>query len=273
MNPQFQQPSDIDVAVKMFTDTIVTTLNSVTSKSYPSPPEDKPDELTFLLRAKTDARKKWQNTRDPQAKRAYYRYQRAIRRKHKLNKINSFSEKVVSLQPSGKEFWKITKHLLGKSTQIKSTPLENAEHQMIYDSQQKAETFADSLYLRFQPHHDISDPAFTKKITDEVNLYLQQTPTEQIPITSPKEVKDVIKTLPLHKSSGPDGISPLALKRMPKRALVHLTKIYNACLKFLHFPSQWKEATVITIAKPGKDPTLPNSYRPISLLDFLGKVL
>jgi hypothetical protein len=34
----------------------------------------------------------------------------------------------------------------------------------------------------------------------------------------------------------------------------------------------WKHARVISLLKPGKDPALPSSYRPISLLDTIGKI-
>ena len=34
----------------------------------------------------------------------------------------------------------------------------------------------------------------------------------------------------------------------------------------------WKHARVISLFKPGKDPALPSSYRPISLLDTVGKL-
>ncbi|GBM84859.1 RNA-directed DNA polymerase from mobile element jockey [Araneus ventricosus] len=39
-----------------------------------------------------------------------------------------------------------------------------------------------------------------------------------------------------------------------------------------HFPTKWKTATVIPILKPGKDPTQPTSYRPISLLSAISKI-
>jgi hypothetical protein len=38
-----------------------------------------------------------------------------------------------------------------------------------------------------------------------------------------------------------------------------------------HFPPAWKHATTVMIPKPGKDPTNPLSYRPISLLNIAGK--
>lgn len=38
------------------------------------------------------------------------------------------------------------------------------------------------------------------------------------------------------------------------------------------FPETWKVASVLPFAKPGKDSTLPVSYRPISLLSLLSKI-
>ena len=39
-----------------------------------------------------------------------------------------------------------------------------------------------------------------------------------------------------------------------------------------HFPSLWKHAWVTCILKPRKDPVLPSSCRPISLLDSISKL-
>jgi hypothetical protein len=39
-----------------------------------------------------------------------------------------------------------------------------------------------------------------------------------------------------------------------------------------YFPPAWKHAPVVSILKQGKNPTLPSSYRPISLLDNVGKL-
>jgi len=51
-----------------------------------------------------------------------------------------------------------------------------------------------------------------------------------------------------------------------------LAQIFSAVLLTHHFPTVWKQARVISILKPGKDPALHSSYRPISLLDTIGKL-
>jgi hypothetical protein len=56
------------------------------------------------------------------------------------------------------------------------------------------------------------------------------------------------------------------------RAISLLVTLFNAVLTIQYFPAEWKNARVFSILKPGKDPALPSSYRPISLLDTIGKL-
>ncbi|GFU24592.1 hypothetical protein TNCV_2265311 [Trichonephila clavipes] len=42
--------------------------------------------------------------------------------------------------------------------------------------------------------------------------------------------------------------------------------------KLRNFPNAWKTAVIIPILKPGKNPKLAESYRPISLLPILSKL-
>ncbi|KAJ4445366.1 hypothetical protein ANN_07171 [Periplaneta americana] len=135
------------MAVKLLTDTITSTLEETMTLSPMKQTNDTIDDLTPLLKAKNIARKRWQQFRDPQAKRAFYRYQRAIRHKHKLHIITDFADKIKSLQPCGKEFWTVTKNRLGKTTHSGVTPLQNAHGEMVYDPEAKAEIQFIAKYL------------------------------------------------------------------------------------------------------------------------------
>jgi hypothetical protein len=55
----------------------------------------------------------------------------------------------------------------------------------------------------------------------------------------------------------------------PKRLKV--LEIYNKIWSTEEFPCEWTEAIVISILKPGKDPTEPTSYRQISLSSCMCK--
>lgn len=74
------------------------------------------------------------------------------------------------------------------------------------------------------------------------------------------------------KAPGFDGIFNLILKHLNIKVYELLSTIFNRCLELHYFPSSWKVAKIIPIRKPGKDPTLPSSYRPISLLSALSKL-
>jgi hypothetical protein len=54
--------------------------------------------------------------------------------------------------------------------------------------------------------------------------------------------------------------------------LVHITHLFNHCLRLAHIPQSWKEAKVITLLKTGKDPKFPQNLRPNSLLPTTGKL-
>jgi hypothetical protein len=85
-------------------------------------------------------------------------------------------------------------------------------------------------------------------------------------------LKKLIKSLKLKKACGIDGIPNECLRHLPRRPLVHLTHLFNHCLRLSYFPSSWKEAKIITLPKPGKDPKFPQNLRPISLLPTMGKL-
>ena len=52
----------------------------------------------------------------------------------------------------------------------------------------------------------------------------------------------------------------------------NITHLFNCCYSIGIYPAQFKNAEIILIPKPEGEKTDPNNYRPISLLNFLGKV-
>lgn len=91
--------------------------------------------------------------------------------------------------------------------------------------------------------------------------------------TSPKQLKDMLKRLKNKKSSGFDQIPNAVIRKLTPAALRVLCILFNNCLNISYFPEGWKLANVVPIRKPKKVPYEVVSYRPISLLSNLSKLL
>jgi hypothetical protein len=100
---------------------------------------------------------------------------------------------------------------------------------------------------------------------------LQTTVDENPPVKfRPCDVSKEIRFLKLGKVCFIDGIPNESLRHLP-RSLVHVTHLFNHCLRLCHFPASWEEAKVIALPKAGKNPKFPDNLRPISLKSTTSK--
>lgn len=75
------------------------------------------------------------------------------------------------------------------------------------------------------------------------------------------------------KAPGPDGIPNVAVKTAIQRRPELFLRTFQACLDEGLFPRQWKKQHLVLLPKGKKPPGEPASYRPICLLDTMGKIL
>ena len=75
------------------------------------------------------------------------------------------------------------------------------------------------------------------------------------------------------KSPGPDGIPYSFIKNFPNNSKNYLLAIYNTIWENKVFPNTWRHGYIIPIIKPNKNKFHAESYRPISLLNTLCKLL
>ena len=76
----------------------------------------------------------------------------------------------------------------------------------------------------------------------------------------------------IHHNS-PDQIHYQILKHLPEASLQCILKVLNKIWETGEFPPSLGEATIIPIAKPGKDSEDPNNYRPIALTSCVWKTM
>jgi hypothetical protein len=135
----------------------------------------------------------------------------------------------------------------------------------------KANTIADCLENQFTPH-DLCDENHERRVEARVQAVLKAEGNEPPERIRPCDLLKLLNSLKLGKACGIDGIPTECLRLLPRRPLVHLTHLFNHCIRLKHFPTPWKEAKVIALPKPGKDPKFPQNLRPISLLPSSGKL-
>ena len=156
----------------------------------------------------------------------------------------------------------------------------------ISDPAQVADTFKTHWQNIFHPHplpaHGPS-VEHINNITTHVQQHLENTLPHNTPqltrldpnhyLTTPFEEEDVSKMLrhTPKRAPGPTGITWPMVKNLPPEIITSLTKIFNASLSSGYFPKPFKISNITLIPKPGKNLHLPENYRPISLLEILGK--
>ena len=90
--------------------------------------------------------------------------------------------------------------------------------------------------------------------------------------TSPDEVEDIIKTLHLRKSIGPNSIPTKLLKKYSKTISIPISKLINQSFVTGTFPEPLKLANVIPVFKKA-DPLECTNYQPISETSIITKTL
>jgi len=132
---------------------------------------------------------------------------------------------------------------------------------------EKVELFANRLAEVFTPHGNTMDP----EVERELATHTQH--SEKLQAFTLSELKQVIKWLNPLKAPGSNLNTALMIQEMPPKGLRTLLHIFNAIARLEYWPAPLKHAKIIMLPKPGKTPTDVASYRPISLLPVISKIL
>lgn len=229
-----------------------------------------PPALQDLKYLKNRARKKWQKTRNPAYRQEMNTLSRELTKRAREWRAEVWEDRMEQIQLRSRDEWQLIRNVRNPRPPKRALLMNN---QLTFDALAKAELFANTYEeqnrLDFQNlENNIQEDDDTRNRANRI----RQNPSGDIPeLTTPQEVKSIIKNLNSNSAPGPDGVTNDQIKHLPRKPLVLLTRIYNKCLQMEYFPTKWKQAKIVPIPKQGKDLQIPNNYRPISLLSTLGK--
>ena len=189
------------------------------------------------------------------------------RRVIKTSKKTSWQNYVSKLKSSSKskKVWDMIRKISGKNS---SGPIKHLSKNHIKATNKK--DIADLLAKKFSNNSSSNNYSkqfqHIKKNAEKTKLNFKSNNLEYYDHPfSLSELTDCI--MKSHGTAvGPDEIHYEFLKNLPSCSLDFLLQAFNDEVWVSgKFPSSWKQATIISITKPGKDNTDPSNYRPIAL--------
>ena len=158
--------------------------------------------------------------------------------------------------------WSTLKSVISPNRSNSFPPLDN-DGQIITDDVDKANALND--YFRDQTLINDTDVEVPDVIRHNVAQELRSL------VLTPAETEVILKSLPIDKAAGPDGISNRILRELPTELSYPLCSLFNQSLQTGTFPDSWKLSNVCPISKTSDRSSVSN-YRPASLLCTSEKV-
>ena len=157
------------------------------------------------------------------------------------------------------------KDIIGKTSEKCIPPLVDIDGNIVTNDNDKATML--NNHLASQSRLDADD-----RDTPDMTHDTPPVPTlDHFTITT-HEVLNVLNSLDINKSCGPDELPPKILKLTALLICEPLARLFNLSLETGIYPKIWKHANVHPIFKNKGSPSDPTKYRPISILPCLTKV-
>uniref|UniRef100_A0A2A4IUM2 Reverse transcriptase domain-containing protein n=1 Tax=Heliothis virescens TaxID=7102 RepID=A0A2A4IUM2_HELVI len=272
LNISLKTPDEVEETVEYLNRLIHNAAHdsTVKNKRYTQPLHQYPKFLRDKIATRRNLRKVWHNTGYPSDKTAFNNASQEL--KHLIKAMNdehlqSYLRELKPNSDSNYSLWKATSKIKKPTAPV--PPIKMPTGKWARSDSEKASVYAEHLRTVFEPF-----PSQNAEHDQEVTKYLHSPLQMCLPLksTCPREIISEIKNLKDKKAPGYDEIDATLLKQLPKKGIMLVVILFNACLRLQYYPSQWKIAQVVMVPKAGKPPHEADSYRPISLLPVIGKL-
>jgi ribonuclease HI len=263
---QLGNSQSIDEHVNSIINALQNGIDASTPWSNPSPrsiPGFGP-ECKDICREVQQLRRRWQRTRVDDDYETYRQARNKKGRQIQKTLRNTHRQRVEEASSSKSGLWKLVKW--AKNRHIVSptcTPtLIKPGGGFARQAKEKAETLRESFF-----------PPPLKANLSDINGFAYPQPVE-CPEITPSEIEKAIRKAAPNKTPGTDDIPNGILHQTLDLILPNLCGLFNACLQQGYCPAHFRQSITVVLRKLDKDDyTQPKSYRPIALLNTLGKAL
>ena len=183
------------------------------------------------------------------------------------NYVNRINEKTPI-----KKIWRKFKKISGTSKAQAKHPIKH-KGKIYHDDNDIANILGEEL--QYVSSNENYDQPFKKQKIKEEKKRIDFTTKDKLYYNVPITIEELNHALNSCRSTapGPDLIHFDMIKNIGPLGKEFILKHFNNLWSKQTFPDSWRHATVIPILKPSKDPTDPQSYRPISLTSCLCKLM
>ncbi|CAF1019683.1 unnamed protein product, partial [Brachionus calyciflorus] len=189
---------------------------------------------------------------------------KVILKNFKNEKLKKDFHELSNFNQSSSKHWELLKKIENQDEIIRPQIELLVNDQILTQDDQFVEKFAKNLADTFS---DNSVPIFQMNDSNETSSF------SKFEYISTDELIDAISKINTKASTGFDMISNKTIKNLPFKTLKSIHSLFNFSLKLGYIPQNWKKAKIIMLYKKNKPSNLASSYRPISLLSCLGKLL
>lgn len=242
-----------------------------------------------LIKTKKTLRRRLYRTGDTNLKPIIKHLDILIKEQINITYNNYWSNKFRSIKMNKDTFGQL-KTLVRAQTRPKMPALisENITYE---NNKDKADVLANYWANIYQQNNSTTDPETIELVNNAINSINNNSPlfyfNTQMNASKTSTVNDnetynqfidiqqldnILKYRNNKLSAGNDYMPMMLLKKIPDSMKNFLVILFNNIYNNAFIPPNWKEAILIPLAKPSKDPQLPASYRMISLLSNISKI-
>ena len=190
------------------------------------------------------------------------------------SKSATYKDKIEEGKGDPKSIWKIFKEFGASNKKTDNNGILGLQinEKLVSDDTELAGVFNDYFINIAANLKEPIENTDLSKLKSYISSKVSDNFQFELPNIDENFVLNFLSTLNVSKATGLDGVGPRLLKLSSGIIAKSLTVFANKCLISGRFPSIWKQAKVSPLHKGGAKDEL-NSYRPISILPSLSKLL